>query len=381
MDNITVIPMTNEALQAVTTPVVAFEQPFPERAGRIQRQLEDMLASISCVMLADTWPDALYNCIPYAVKTRAVSAVGKPFDRDSIAVWPETAMYKTNVAQLHEIDTRVLYRPHMHFFCRLRDQIRGHWDAECGLSPEPGIVVPDRGVYDTGLTHPAITMEPQSLRVTGILVIDHLTSVHPETLQSWQAQAEKSKELIIAICNVDPDSVGAILRMADTVVDARDCAPSDAVNAALRCARGEYITVLDPSAISLRERLTAQCDVGADVVALAPRHDYEPVLHSHSWLAGSPTSVEHTIMFHRRVFQLTGGMYPTLPVGFVYDKYLQAQAHHELSFAVLRTQLTGSIDHALPYGNAYSQGVYNDVFRRRQVHDRESNAWYLRRRR
>lgn len=381
MNDITVIPMTNEALKSVDTQLVAFEQPFPERASRFERQMDAFRDGVSCVFLADTWPDAQHNAMDWGMKSRALNRVGRPIEVKSPVVWPETAIYKTSVARLHKIDERVIYRPHAHFFCQVRDNITGHWVAECGLASEAGIVVPDRCVYDRGLTHPPALLAEQTVRVTGILVIDHLTRVHPETIQSWQAQSEKSKELIVVHCGCDSASVQLASKVADITIDAGMVAPSDAVNAALQQAHGEYIVILDPEAVGLHERLDVQCSAALDVSAIGLSNAYAPILHTHSWMSGRPDAIEYTLMFHRRVFELTGGMYPTLPVGFIYDKFLQAQKHHELSFGVLHYQLTGNIDYPQPYGKLYSQMVYNDVFRRRLTHDRECHAWYLRRRR
>ena len=382
MDDLTVIPMTNEALQAVTTPFVAFEQPFPERAGRFERQLEALSESVAALMLTDTWPDSLHDSTIFSKNGAALDAVGKPATVDSRLVWPETAVYKTNVAQLYEIDERVFYRPHMHFFGRVRDNITGHWAAECGISPEAAIRVPDRGIYELGKSAQAVALSDESKRVTGILVIDHLTTVHPETLQSWQAQSERSKELIVVLCGGDQKTVLSAVRAADIVIDASPMdAPSDAFNLALEQAHGTYVVLVDPIGVSLRERLEYQCDCDVDVSAVVAFRDYELALHTHSWKSGMPGAIEFSLMFHRRVFERTGGMYPTLPVGFVYDKFLQAQQHYDLSFAMLRQQLIGNIDYPYPYGRVYSQQVYTDVFRRRLIKDGEFHAWSLRSRR
>lgn len=378
MDDIAVIPMTNEALQAVDAPFVTFEQPFPERDSRLERQMDAFREGVSCVFLTDTWPDAQHHAFNWGLKVIALNGIGNPIEARSTVAWPETAIYKTNVAKLYEIDERVLYRRHMHFFCQLRDNITGHWLAECGLSSEAGIKVPDRGVYDLGLKHPVVAFAEQTKRVTGILVVDHLTAIHPEAIASWQIQTEEHKELIIVHCDCETPELQPAFSVADLVINAGSVAPSDAFNLALQQAHGEYVTLLDPQAVSLRERLTVQCDLGFDI-SISAQKDSIPMLHTHSWRAGMPTANEYAIVFHRRVFERTGGMYPTLPLGYVYDKYLHAQQDHELSFGAVHYQLIGNINYPRPYGKSYSQNVYNDVFRRRMIHDRESHAWYIRR--
>ena len=381
MDDLTVIPMTNAALKTVKTAFVAFNQPFPERAGRFERQLEAFRESTAAVHLTDTWPDALHDAMVYPSSRDAVEAVGLPIDGTTRLVWPETAIYKTEVAQLHEIDERVIYRPHMHFFGQIRDNFTGHWSSECGMSPEAAIIVPDRGIYEYGEPASPIALGAESVRVTGILVIDHLTKVHSEALQSWQTQTEQSKELIVVLCGADRDAAQSACVAADHVIESDCASPSDAVNDALRRAHGTYITLLDPMGVSLRERLKIQCSSAADVSSAVTQRDYELALHTHSWRAGVPGHVEFTLMFHRRVFERTGGMYPTLPVGFIYDKFLQAQQHFDLSFNMLRQQLLGNIGYPQPYGKAYTQQVYNDVFRRRSIKDGEYHAWALHSRR
>ena len=382
MEDLTVIPMTNDALQAVKTPFMAFKQPFPERAGRFERQLEAFRMSMAVVHLTDTWPDATYDTITFGRTNKALSDVGQPVDGTAWIVWPETAIYKTEVAQLYKIDERIRYRPQAYFFGQLREHITGHWTSECGMSAEAAIVVPDRGIYEHGESAQPIELGEESKRVTGILVIDHLTDVHSEALQSWQMQTEQSKELIVVLCGVDQKAALSAVRAADIVVDASPMdAPSDAVNLALQQAHGAYITILDSRGVSLRERLERQCSIASDVSYIAPKRAQELALHTHSWRAGVPSHVEFSLMFHRRVFERTGGMYPTLPVGFIYDKFLQAQQHFDLTFSVLRQQLLGSIDYRFPYGRVYSQQVYNDVCRRRSVNDGEYHAWSLRSRR
>lgn len=376
MDDVTVIPMTNEALQSVTTPYVAFEHPFPERPSRFERQLEAFSKSMAFVVLTDTWPDAMYDVMSTRATCRAVRDFGKPIDVFSRAIWPETAIYKTSVAKLYEIDERVQYRRQVHFLGQVRDQITGHWQYECSVSPEAAIVVRDRGVFDID-PPPAVALQPESVRVTGIMLLDHVSKLYTDAIQSWQLQTETSKELIVVLCGADPSSVRDALNAADVVIEQPDAPCGAAFNAALARARGTYVAVISPAAVQVRDRIEQQLALDVDVSTVTGDLNTVSMLHMHSDKSGVPNTHESSLVFHRRVFERTGGMQPELPAGFVYDKYLRAQADHELSFGVIPRQVVGYMETTFPYGKSYTQHVHNDVFRRRMIDGGEYNAWSI----
>ena len=57
-DRVTVIPLSNAALQAAETPYVAFEHPFKNRPGRFARQADamDKTGSMAAYAVGDVWP-------------------------------------------------------------------------------------------------------------------------------------------------------------------------------------------------------------------------------------------------------------------------------------------------------------------------------------
>ncbi len=61
---VTVVPMLNDALQAVKTPYVAFEHPFKDRPGRFERQADylDEYGTQYTWTIGDVWPAAAVNC-------------------------------------------------------------------------------------------------------------------------------------------------------------------------------------------------------------------------------------------------------------------------------------------------------------------------------
>jgi hypothetical protein len=373
--NVTVIPFTNEALQAVKTPYVAFEHPFTDRAARFERQLEAFVRSMAVVMLTDTWPDAYYDALNPGKARKIVDALNKPMAIADRSIWPETAIYKTDVAQLYKIDERVRYRPHMHFLCGMRDEITGHWVFECVMSPEAAITVPDRGVYELP-DPPNVQMEnPADVAVTGVALLDHLTTVHVDAIRSWQQQTERSKELVAVLCGAKTEDVRDLLGVADKVIEAPDDTPAQAFNHALRVARGTHIANWDVNANHGYDRLQHQLAMNVDVSHAMD--DGELQLHLHSQYSGRPVRDEGSIIFNRRVFEVLGGMQPELPVCFLRDKYLHAQSVERFTFGMLRSSLATYYGEISEYGLSYCQQVANDAFKRRRTKDREFHAWSI----
>ena len=57
-ERVTVIPVSNAALQAVETPYVAFEHEFKDRPGRLTRQADalDLDGAMALYVVGDVWP-------------------------------------------------------------------------------------------------------------------------------------------------------------------------------------------------------------------------------------------------------------------------------------------------------------------------------------
>ena len=342
-ERITVIPMTNEALRSVRTPFVTFEQPFSAMAARLERQLLAMGRNTAAVILGDTWPDAYHDPLSWGRSSKLLGNYHLPRDRYDQSLWPETAIYNTNVARLFAIDESVRYRPQMHFFCRYYDScspmIRFGDDME--LSPEAAIVVPDRNIYE--VAYPKLTLLP----------VDRKLSI-----------------LRIGAGSIDELLADRVLLNAAQIVTVSD---DDSIPLGLRFNRaveqttGEYIAVVDVNYKSRDMRLSIQLDDDVDLSMGALTTDsgveaWVPYGFMHE--TDTPTGQLATMMFRRRVFEQLGGACTDLSHGFEYDLFVRILGARNLTMAYHSDALAAGSSYVCAAGKTYLQQVYNDAANR-----------------
>ena len=370
-DIVTVIPMTNEALQAVTTPFLAFEHSFRDRPGRYARQIEASLLNTAVVVLSDTWPDSYYAPIGWQDNVALLSAFGKPADLHGRRMWPETALYKTAIAQLFEIDEQIKYRPQAAFLGQLRDMCNeATWMNDLEVSPEAAIAVDDRGVYPLD----SAPFVPLADVRTAVSVLVPLTrgseSIH--ALSQLFAAQKEPLEVIYVLCDADASILQTVDLKSAQVVEASNMPIGAALNLALTHAHGTRIALQYPCQLCIPSRFRQQRELGVDLAMSMVRvSDGQQCLqylpHHDTHGAAEVTAAGGTMMVHRHIFERCGGFHPDLHVGYDYELCLRVSEVPEFSIGFDKRHLLAQSKPYFPYGTTYSQTVFNDIADRRRV--------------
>lgn len=372
-DFVTVIPFDDEALRVVTTPFVAFEQPFESRAGRFERQKEVMFCNSPVVVLTDTWPDAHHDALNWSRGQEILKLYGQPQPRFTPCMWPESAMYVTDIAKMFKIDERIRYRPPMWFFSQYFEQCvdlqnepkRNDDDAE--ISPDAGIRVYDRNIYP--VEYPKLKLAPVETDLTVIVIYDWDDSamLDPKSVP-------KGAEILIAKCRpmwINAD-IGRIFDCSGMPVGA-------AFNRLVQLAHGKRIAVHRPSARS-NDRWNRQLKDDADLSLSTIQLDRDAIegwgMYSFTHVVDKPTRQLGTMMFSRKALERHAA-HPDMPDGFDYDLYLRMMLDEELEVVYHETPLVHDRKNLCPYGRQYTQQVYNDAANRLR-YGKAFHAWSYR---
>jgi hypothetical protein len=327
--------MTNEALAAVTAPFVSFEQPFESRPGRFERQIEASRHSTAAVILTDTWPDAFHDTTPWGGWHKAILRYVKRSHRHDKAIWPESAIYATEVAKLFTIDESIRYRPQMHFFCQYydsccSDKLRGH---DITVSPEAGICVEDRMIYPA--TYPKLELPPAKLAKT-ILAVGGVWSQASDGVEVVPVSEDVSVPLGQRINDALLQSVGELILIEDS--------------------NYEYDT-------DRFERQTGSADLSLSPVRVEDGVEaWKP--YNYEQDADVPTGQLASFAFSRKLIEELGGVHPDMSVGVGYDLFLRALNCRTVSYEYLSEPLLSGAKHASHLGVTYTQQVYNDITNR-----------------
>jgi hypothetical protein len=266
---VTVIPHSQAALDAVDTKYFAFEHNFQDAPARFERQADtlDELGFDVGVLLSDVWP---YNVIrPYRPLRFRQKLNSLSTRRHSIvAFWPETAMYRTDLAQMCPINDLVRYRPQADFFCRFYDDyirdIDGITYLGEGLIYAPWesyafVPMPAKIKFE----NPAGTVKVSILMPIynrAYMLEDAINNVLEQTLTDWE---------LIIIDDGSTDDPGLVVssfkdpRIKFVRADNR-VGQTVALNTALPIVCGEYIAIQDCDCRSLPTRLREQLDLDVD---------------------------------------------------------------------------------------------------------------------
>jgi len=355
-EHVTVIPFSNDALRAVETTFVAFEQPFPERAGRYERQLEALHRNCAVVMLTDTWPNAYHDSFSWKRVKKLIQEYGDPQKRYTDGVWPETALYQTNVAQMFELDESIRYRPLMWLYAlywhTCANPIRAADDME--ISPEAGIVVPDRNIYP--VTYPAPQLAAPEIPLTVLVFVD------------------RGDPPIVRTAGIPPEAQVIVLRCAGDdvqtsrgqVLDCRDVPLGAAFNRALALTHGRRIAICRTGDLPV-QRFARQLKDDVDMSLSVVQCDDGEVdgwgLYGFTDTVDAPTRQLGTLMFKRRALERYAA-HPDMHDGFDYDLYLRVLTDTAMSVAYHERPLVCGRRSTTPYGRTYTQQVYNDAANR-----------------
>lgn len=347
---VTVIPMTNKALEAVTTPFVAFEHPFKDRPGRFTRQADEIVMTCHSILFGDTWPDSYWASTPFP-NVPPYRDIEQAHKFDSIQAWPETILYNTSLARTYPIDEAIVYRPAVHFWGNISDTIIEKSDWTWAVSKEAALHVEDRGRYPIPDPSP-VTLPPESCELSVIAIQDRFVTDPKPSFTSLDEQTASSWQFIY--------------------IDATDGRPLGAAfNQALSKANGKYIAVWDLHQKADPLRFELQLKTGADCIetghgidkgnALREVHLPVPLPHSYTYASRTVSGLSGTYMFHRRVFERLGGCIDCLHTGHLYDLYLRILQDRQLRIAMIdKVMVFGEAIEAI-HGRAYSQFVFNDI--------------------
>jgi hypothetical protein len=364
-DKVTVVPFNRSAVQAVTTPLFVFEQPFPVRAGRLERQVEALHRNNAVVLLTDVWPTAFHDPIHYGYACKIIKNYNQPCDRWDRAAWPETAMYQSDVGKMLDLDESIVYRPHMWLFGSFCDEIPTVALAgeEVDIASEAAITVDDRAYYAIP-DPPMLKLTPSSERLTVIVIADRFTTSLQPALASLKQQTIGQYQLILVLCETKDLKVDVT---PDAVVEF-DGPTGAAVNMAIERATGERIAIMLADQQSVPNRFERQLHeptwLSMSPIKLPDGVErWAQVAHRHTRFAERPTGSFGSMMIHRNVFDRIPGMHPTMHVGFEYDFFIRCNLN-SIDMVVFDDCLVSGDPYAAPYGLSYTQQVYNDITRR-----------------
>lgn len=334
---LTIIPASDAALHAVTTPFVAFEHDFDTRAAWAERQLEAFQRTTARVLLGDTWPDAHHDPMQWGRSSKVLQKYGTRSSRYDVRVWPETAIYHTGVAQLYNVDPTIHYRPQMHFFSQYIEpcskQILEGDDVD--MSPEAIIKVPDRNIYE--VQYPVVKLPARECQLSIIAIGSPDLADRPADSQVVELSGDESL-------------------------------PTGArFNLALERAAGEYIAVAVEGYTNLPRRFEQQLEYASDLSIGAVNTGGGQELwtpYACMQYTDAPTGQLATMMFHRRVFERLGGACRDMSEGFGYDLFVRSLGEPDLSWTCHYKGLVRGEPYVCRSGKTYLQEVYNDVANR-----------------
>lgn len=381
---VTVVPMLNEALQAVRTPYVAFEHPFKDRPGRFERQADclDEYGGQYFWTIGDVWPAAVEKPMMIRTLRRALRGIPRANYLKNF-MWPEGVLYHTCAAQLISIDERVVYRPQLAYWLRLYEEMGGAFADGALLSTEAHIEVPDRVGYPHKPAVPKIAFAPATLPLTLIAATDDHAATLKQSLKSLSAQTFTNWELRIVDCG-STDGTREIL---DGICDPRIVflphtgrrTRGNALNLAMESACGERIAIWEPTCTALPQRLERQLMfqgdmVGCQLAEISEKDgyvNYQPRPSDLLYYAFTRYSVIEPIpfpslMFHRKLVQQHGGFDTKLSVRYGYEFELRVLDDQQNSYGRLETELVLRLaaapnDETTVYGRYYYTLVGRDI--------------------
>jgi len=343
---VTIIPVEQAALAAVTTRYVAFEHPYEDRPGRYVRQADalDIRDEAHFWAIGDVWPAGSIR--PYKRQSFMAFIRGFVSDRSICTrhVWPETALYRTTVLQHCNLDPRMIYRPAAGAWSRFYEMTAKIATRGVVLMTEPIIVVPDRLVPEHTAIIPTIPACDRELDVSIVIAVDGFSPSVVASLRSLAAQTgPATREVIMAFCRpgrVPSDALDHDRLITLNIPGTR----AQALNAAIQRARGEHIVIWDLSCASpvhrLARQLAAKADlVGGNLIIDKPTSADNILPYSHTNFSGRSWFEPGTMMVRRSCFEQLGGFDEALPVRHEAEFQLRALGDKSLSFAKLATPL------------------------------------------
>lgn len=331
IDNVSIIPPTAAALAAVETPFVSFTHPFKVRIGSIERQIEAMRCYMAIITLGDVWPDSFHDALNWGRTHPLFATYTQPQERWCICLWPETAVYMTDTAKLLGVNESVKYRPQLWTFCQYFEKFSTGEDCDFDVLPEGSIYVADRQLYPA--TYPMLELLPEDRELSIVALGGRPRGPTPN-----------DAEIIY-----HPDISG------------------DAFNWAMQQATGRYVMCMQGGDRQLNDRAVRQLEDAADLSLGAIMLENGELkswgLRDYTFRTDLPVEQFGTMMFRRDVFRTIPGAHPDMTAGFDYDLYVRIVSDARFDVVMHRAPLIERVQ-TFPYGQVYTQQVYNDAANR-----------------
>lgn len=342
---VTVVPVSNEAVRAVTTPYIAFKHELVDRPGRLTRQADamDMRGRDILYALGDVWPAGdiwaytqrrMYRFVSNFVGFRTIHRAH---------IWPETMLYRTDVIQSLQLNERASYRSVIEPWTRLRLTAGPSLARHTLFMPESMIEVPDRLTYVHKFAGPQLTLPPAACEVSVLAVLDgDIGDV--DQVAAILRQTHTDYEVLIADCDGQGAKLDSLKDSRLRIIDTSGLTRAAAMNTLLGQAVGAKIALWDLSCTYVSDRLTKQAALEADisgspVAGPVQLESYDPIPYCHTNFSGLYYIPQETMMFSRRVIETIGAFDPVLPVLYGMDLQLRAYTSAELSLLQLRKPL------------------------------------------
>jgi hypothetical protein len=381
---VTVIPASNAALQAVTTPYVTFEHPFLDCPGRLRRQA-DILEQCSFKysrdfdwVIGDVWPNWIMQ--PHSRRTvrRALQQLPSGLEL-STRLWPETVMYRTSAAKQFTIDERIKYRPQMAFWLQMYEKLGPAFIDLGAITTEAYIQVEDRDWYPASFVGAPTVLDKPTLPLTVLVVLSDQAETVIESMESLMAQSFSDFEVRVVDCSETDATWDAMRKIKDKRIVSYQWAQTggEAAVLALNGSRGRNIALWDTATVSTPDRFVQQLELEVDIsgceYAVRRGDDIHPVqsgaqLHGSTTRDLAPFIPPSTMMFSRRLIE-SRGFDPHLAAEWAYAFQLHATLDTSVSVAKLHrtlvTQLDGAATEAAARGQLYRMLVRRDIMDQR----------------
>ncbi len=344
-DRVTVIPVSNAALQAVETPYVAFEQPFTDRPGRLTRQADalDLTRGVAAYTAGDVWP--MGQLKPYTAKQM------RSFVREFVMfrpvfhthLWPEGMVYKTDALKNCKLNEQISYRPAVEPWTRLRQAFGNKLDRHTLCMLEPLIEVEDRLLYPHVFAGAKLSLPDEQCAVSVLVVLDGEIA-SPEAVTAVFDQTVTDIQVLVADCDGQAAKLSGAPDERLTIFDTAGMTRAAALNYLLERAHGKRIALWDPSCDYDSRRLETQLKIDADFVGSPVRRAaeveaHDPIPFCHTNFSGLSYVPQETMLISRRAFERLGGFDPDLSVQYALDLQLRAFGDTELTLAQQRRLL------------------------------------------
>jgi len=298
-------------------------------------------------------------------------------NKNDIRIWPETAMYRTKVAQQFAINERIGYRPQMAFWLQLYERLGTDFVDKCAIATEAYLDTGDRDCFPHDFKGAKVDLAPASQPLTVIIVAGNHSATVERSIRSLLEQKMGVFDARVCSYSSVDDTLDMIRYITDhdprfTIINEQLDTPAAAANRALQGAAGEMIALWDLSTISRPWRFSEQMSAKAGIVgseyAELSDNRFQPLpsellLHTHTTRLLNPALPECTLMFDRQLV-LDAAFDPALSTAWRFAFQSRLITDNSISVAKSHAPLVtrlGPDPEETMYGSYYTTMVRRDV--------------------